>query len=54
MNATPSVPPRGVRASLPITVMRLKPLPARDPDEVGRWKALSRRRPVPRRERRAV
>jgi hypothetical protein len=50
MNATTfgSVP-RGVRATMPITAMRLRPLPAPSPDEVRRIEALLRRRPLPRR-----
>jgi hypothetical protein len=51
MNATPSVPPKGVRASMPVERMHVKPLPPRDPWEVARLRQLFRRQPLPRRAR---
>lgn len=49
MTGVPSTPPRGVRVTIPVQAMRLKPLPPHDPDEMRKWKAYIRRRPVPKR-----
>ncbi len=43
------VVPRGVRVTMPITLMRAKPLPKRSADEARQLERLIRRRPLPRR-----
>jgi hypothetical protein len=51
---SPSMPPRGTRQELPIQVLRDRPLPRFERDEVRRLAALFRKHPLPATRRRTA